>query len=329
MFDMETCFDTPILFIIFNRESTTERVFEQIRKIKPRYLYVAADAPRPHIPEDKEKCRRTRAIIQTVDWDCEVKTLFRAQNLGCGKGPAAAISWFFDQVEEGIILEDDVLPSIDFFHYCRELLVKYRNNSEIGIISGNNYSGKSYGLYSYYFSCYPHTWGWATWKRSWQGFDLFLDNYTLNDLKQALRWCNFQWNDRQMQLDRFKIVKKGGTDGWDWQFMFHLWRNHQLTVIPNVRLIENIGFGPDATHFKIKGTEKQPQESAIDHITILPLNHPPIVQRNLEAASSYSPYIFVVSPFTHKLVRIRMSLLWWSWRWFRRNFLIKEKLFRA
>ncbi|MCM1170089.1 MAG: nucleotide-diphospho-sugar transferase [Bacteroides sp.] len=328
---MESSFDTPILFIIFNRESTTKRVFEQIRKIKPRYLYVAADAPRSHVPEDEEKCRRTRSIVQAVDWDCQVKTLFRTQNLGCGKGPASAISWFFEQVDEGIILEDDVLPALDFFHYCRELLERYRNNPEVGIISGNNYSGKSHGSYSYYFSCYPHTWGWATWKRSWQGFDLFLDNYSLIDFKQALKWCHFRWNDRQMQLDRFKIVKKRGTDGWDWQLMFHLWRNHQYTVIPNVRLIENIGFGSDATHFKVK--EQSLHADSVmpvvhTHGSILPLSHPSVVERDPGADSAYNSSISICSPLTHKMIRIRKSPLWWGWRWIRRNFLIKEKLFR-
>jgi hypothetical protein len=172
-------FDTPILFLIFNRPDTTQKVFNEIRKIKPRQLFVAADGPREDHPEDKEKCEQTRKIIDQVDWDCEVKTLFRDKNLGCKHAVSGAINWFFKNVEQGIILEDDCLPDQSFFGFCQELLNKYKNNKQIFNISGNNFQdGMWRGDGSYYFSKYFHCWGWATWADRWQNyFDIKMKNY--------------------------------------------------------------------------------------------------------------------------------------------------------
>src|SRR5687768_18096170 len=129
-------FDVPVLLIVFNRPDKAGAVFNRVREMQPRQLFIAGDAPRPDQPGDKERCEETRSIVTAVDWECEVHTLFQQSNLGCGKGPAAAISWFFSQVELGIILEDDCLPIESFFRFCAELLPRYRNNEQIMLISG-------------------------------------------------------------------------------------------------------------------------------------------------------------------------------------------------
>lgn len=209
---------TPVLFIIFNRPDTTQRVWDAIRLVAPQHLFVAADGPRENRP-DEEKCKATRDIIGHVDWDCEVKTLFQEKNLGCGPGPSTAINWFFQNVEEGIILEDDCLPHPDFFRFCEELLDYYRDNERIMEITGDNFQfGRKRGNASYYFSKYTHNWGWATWRRSWRHYD-----YGLID------------------ADLAKHV-------WDVQWMESVARNNGLTVVPNVNLVSNVGFGPEATH---------------------------------------------------------------------------------
>jgi hypothetical protein len=132
-------YDIPVLFLIFKRPETTERVFEQIRQAKPRRLYIAADAPRAGQPEEIERCRRTRTVVETVDWECEVKTLYREQNLGCRRAVTEAISWFFQQEEYGLIFEDDCLPDLSFFPFCQELLLRYKDDDRIGMIGGNNF----------------------------------------------------------------------------------------------------------------------------------------------------------------------------------------------
>ena len=131
-------FNTPVLLIIFNRPLHTQKIFDQIKKIKPKHLFIVGDGPRPHRPDDIQKCAATRKIIEQIDWDCKLRTLFRNENRGCGHGPAEAISWFFEHVEAGIILEDDCLPDISFFPFCELLLKEYKNDSNIFLISGTN-----------------------------------------------------------------------------------------------------------------------------------------------------------------------------------------------
>src|SRR4051812_16452735 len=170
---------TAVLMVIFNRPDTTKQVFEAIRKAKPPRLYVAADGPRPHVPTDKEKCAETRKVIEGVDWPCEVKTLFHEKNLNCGVAPSTAFTWFFEHETEGIILEDDCLPSISFFRYCSELLERYRDDTRIMGIGANNFENENTREqeYSYNFSSLAYIWGWATWKRAWQFIDLKVTHY--------------------------------------------------------------------------------------------------------------------------------------------------------
>ena len=249
IFDRKTLmFDTPILFLVFNRPEHTRKVFERIREIKPKYLFVAADGPRISHLEDAEKCTSVRSLItQGMDWDCEMKTLFREENLGCGKGPAEAITWFFDQVEEGIILEDDCLPDPSFFAFCSELLTFYRNEERVMHISGNNFQdGKSRGNAPYYFSMFSHNWGWATWRRAWKMFDFNLlkreqvvfDFYRIPKIEQ-----NY-WNRN------FENCMNGNPDIWDFQWAYSIWSNSGLSILPNVNLVKNIGFDEDGTHTK-------------------------------------------------------------------------------
>lgn len=175
-------FDIPILFVIFNRPDTTQKVFDEIRKQQPKYLYVAADGPRIGKSEDQMKCQITRAIIDQVDWDCDLKLLFREENLGCGKAVSSAITWFFDQEEMGIVLEDDCLPHPDFFQYCKELLIKYKDVDKVKFISGTNFDIKSNQTdASYYFSAYIHVWGWASWRRVWKDY-----HYNLSDFQKLM-----------------------------------------------------------------------------------------------------------------------------------------------
>ncbi|GAA6764466.1 nucleotide-diphospho-sugar transferase [Flavobacterium johnsoniae] len=243
-------FETPILFLIFNRIDTASRVFEEIKKQKPKFLYIAADGARKHIDGEYEKCRKTREIIiNNIDWDCEVKTLFRDENFGCGLAVSEAITWFFENVEQGIILEDDCLPHFSFFKYCEELLNKYKENESVFAIGGSNLQGgKQIGNASYFFSQYAYIWGWATWKRSWDLYDFelkkldeFKNNKIINKVDNRAVFSDY-W------ISIFEQVKNKKIDTWDYQWNFCVWNNQGVTIVPNVNLISNIGFGEDATH---------------------------------------------------------------------------------
>lgn len=169
---------SAVLFLVFNRPDTTRKVFEAIRAAKPQRLYVAADGPRMGSACEAGCCAEVRRIVTDVDWLCDVKFLFREQNLGCKMGPYSGISWFFEHEEEGIIIEDDILPLPSFFPYCDELLERYRDDERVGLISGSNIIYKHYRIQdSYFFSQYSLIWGWASWRRAWQTYDIHMHQW--------------------------------------------------------------------------------------------------------------------------------------------------------
>ncbi|MFA6995443.1 MAG: hypothetical protein WC249_03500 [Patescibacteria group bacterium] len=264
-------FQTPILFLIYNRLETTQRVFEAIRRAQPKQLFVAADGPRLDREGDKEKCGATRRIIEQIDWDCEVKTLFREENLGCKTGVSSAINWFFENVEEGIILEDDCLPIDSFFPFCQLMLEKYRNNSSIGMIAGTNYLF-SYNdfQYSYYLSKHCYVWGWATWKRAWSLYDLsishFPENLFLRNYLQDSLSSNYY-------LDQFDYFKFNKIDTWDIQWSATLMKNKLYSIVPVNNQISNIGLAGTHTEKKVSLSINMPSKAMdIDEI-----KHPPTV----------------------------------------------------
>ena len=240
---------SAVLFVIFNRPETTKKVFEAIRTAQPGRLYIAADGPRAKFPGDVELCKQTREIVSTIDWDCEVKTLFREENAGCKYGVSAAINWFFDQEEEGIILEDDCLPSNSFFKFCDTLLEKYRYDTRVRHITGCNLQfGKKWGDASYYFSNRTHVWGWASWKRVWNDYDLDLAKYNNVEVKQQLK--NIYDDDfvAEAWANIFNEVKAGKINSWAYPLDFCNFFNNGLVIIPNENLVSNIGFIKGATH---------------------------------------------------------------------------------
>jgi hypothetical protein len=240
---------SPILFIIFNRPDTTQRVFDKIKEAQPQRLYVAADGPRTTKPAEAEMCEQARAIIKQVDWPCEVKTLFRDSNLGCKHAVSSAIDWYFENEEEGIILEDDCLPANDFFRYCDTMLEQYRYDTRIRHVGGCNLQmGKKWGDASYYFSNMTHVWGWAGWRRVWKEYDKELSRYHSNEVRPQLETIFSDKFIVDTWEELFNHVKGGRIDTWDYQLGFLNFFNNSLSVIPNVNLISNIGFGENSTH---------------------------------------------------------------------------------
>lgn len=240
---------TPLLFLIFNRPELTFRVFEEIRNAKPQQLFIAADGPREGKEGEAEKCEQARSIVNKIDWNCEVKTLFRNKNLGCRDAVSSAITWFFSHVEEGIILEDDCLPDKSFFLFCSALLEKYRNNENIMHISGANFQkGKKRGTASYYFSVMPLIWGWASWRRAWKHYSV--DMKGLENYIQDPRFINIFKKKYFADFYCKKLIQtqNGNINTWDYQWAFAVWKNKGICITPNENLVTNIGFGTDATH---------------------------------------------------------------------------------
>ena len=269
---------TPVALIIFNREDATERVFEEIAKAKPPKLLVVGDGPRANRQGEEEKVAATRAVIQRVNWDCEVLTNFSDINLGCKKRVSSGIDWVFEQVEEAIILEDDCLPEPTFFRFCQEMLTRYRHDQRIGMVSGDNFQFyRRYVDDSYYFSKYVHIWGWATWRDRWTGsYDVTMvkwprvrDEGRLADLvgdeREAVYWGKI-----------FERVYRGEIETWDYQWVFANWVEGRLSILPAMNLISNIGFSENATHT----TGVSPLANLPTEAMQFPLVHPGLRVRN-------------------------------------------------
>ena len=240
---------SPVLLMIFNRPDTTLRVFNEISAVKPARLYISADGPRPGNAADVRLCDETRSIVERIDWVCELKTYFRTENAGCKNAVAGAISWFFDQEPEGIILEDDCLPARSFFYFCDDLLARFRHDQRICSITGTNLQmGNRYGKADYYFSQFSNVWGWASWRRVWLKYDPQLGQYSDEEAAEGLQKI---FPDRFLAADLLEIfqkLKRNEVDTWDYQFQFLTYFENGLCATPNVNLISNIGFREDATH---------------------------------------------------------------------------------
>jgi len=239
----------PILFLIFNRPSTTAQIFSAIAKAKPRNLFIAADGPRPDRDGEVKKCRETRDIIKRIDWECDVKTLFRDENLGCKVAVSSAITWFFEHVEAGIILEDDCLPADSFFFFCAELLERYATDRRVMMISGDNFQdGIQRGDASYYFSRIPHIWGWATWRRAWQLYDVKMSSFPEFLAEGSIKRISNNVDVQNFRLSSFIATYEGRIDTWDYQWVYAIFSCGGLSICPQVNMVTNIGFGEDSTN---------------------------------------------------------------------------------
>jgi hypothetical protein len=272
---------TPLLLIAWRRPHTMRKVIDAIRPVAPTRLFVACDGPNPERPGEAEKVAATRAVIEhEIDWPCQIAHLYSDVNQGCSIGPIRAITWFFDQVEEGIILEDDCVPHCDFFPYCTTLLERYRHDTRVWCISGNNFqNGQWRGDGSYYFSRYNHCWGWASWRRCWQHYDADLSQWPamrdsglldtiFEDPLEREYWTN-QW-----QRTHAKAVP---ITWWDYQWTFSCLSNGGLTALPNRNLVSNVGFGMDATHTTWVG------DPTVADLELGELTHPQFVLRDTQA----------------------------------------------
>lgn len=295
---------TPVAFIIFNRPDTTEKVFAEIARARPPKLLVIADGPRTARAGEAERCAATRAIIDRVNWDCQVLTNYSDANLGCKNRVASGIDWVFEQVPEAIILEDDCLPHPTFFRFCEELLARYRDDDRISQICGANFQfGRKRTDDSYYFSRYNHIWGWASWRRAWQHYDreasqwpAFRDAEKLDDLLTIPA-------ERRFWSKMFDTVYQNKLDTWDFQWVLASWTRGMLSVIPTANLISNIGFGDDATHTR-RGS---PYAALPVGEMKFPLRHPSQVAANRTADDFTAKNMFAAST-AKKVFRAVQSL---------------------
>lgn len=271
-------FKTPILLITFNRPDHTRRVLTEILKQEPQDLYVCQDGAREGNENDRVKCQEVRDVINELTApyavghkDFALHTLYQKQNLGCGHGPQAGITWFFENVEQGIIMEDDCLPHLDFFGYCEELLERYKDDERVQFINSTLYHDRWKCDCSYGFGHYMITGAWAGWRSTWQGFDL--DLLDLNAWKFRRQVLRLTKNQAEANWWYFKVKEIQADESkksyWDYQMQIHLFKNEALAIYPKVNLVANIGFDAEGTH--TKWNDGRGDKSVFP---ILPLIHP-------------------------------------------------------
>ena len=276
--------------MVFNRPGPTAQVFAEIARQQPRTLLVIADGPRTNHPEDAECCARARAIIDQVDWDCVVHRNYADTNLGLRLRISSGLNWAFGSVEEAIVLEDDCLPHPTFFRFCEELLERYRNNPRVMHISGDNFQfGRHQITTSYYFSRYPHIWGWASWRRAWAHYDVELMAWTETaDRNRYLRSLDDS-SERSFWGKCWDDVSQGVINTWDYQWAFACLAQEGLCVMPAQNLVSNIGFGGPATN-------TVSQQGLFDRMVTFPmrfpLSHPTRIERDARADSHTARLFF-------------------------------------
>lgn len=293
-------FSTPVLFLVFNRPEHTQRVFQQIRRVKPSRLYISADGPRMRVPGEADRCVAVRSIVQQVDWPCSVYTNFREENLGCKRAVREGISWFFDKEEEGIILEDDCLASETFFSFCAQMLAQYRHDDSVMHISGYNPFPWSDEVFpaSYSFSRMPFVWGWASWRRAWLRYD---DQFSgLNeawwDAASGLSLLSTDVTLRRYVMDKFQRSRDGELDTWDYAWFYTVLKWHGKSINPAANLVENIGFDQNATRTRKKLSARIQNSAMGFHDTLV---HPPdqapvpILERAFVSAIKSGPGLFI------------------------------------
>ena len=270
---------TPVLFLIFNRPDTTQRVFDEIKKARPSQLFVSADGPREGKAGETARCQAARDVIKQVDWECEVHKNFHEENVGLKIAVSSGIDWFFEHVEAGIILEDDCLPSQSFFLFCQELLNRYKDDNRIMQISGNNFLfGKKVTDASYYFSKLNDIWGWATWKRAWKFFDIGMKTFPQFKEQDQLKNYIDDAEIREWLMSYFEqdFNAAGSRKGlWSSQWAYAICAQNGLTIVSSVNLVVHIGFSGEASHkadsFKLYSTVERHEITKIMHpVFILP-----------------------------------------------------------
>lgn len=301
----------PILFIVYKRPDLTKLVFEAIRKAKPKKLFIGSDGAKENVPGDFAKVKEVRELVQNIDWDCELKTLFQERNVGSKVNESSSINFFFEHVDEGIVLEDDCLPDQSFFIFCRELLEKYRDDKRVMHISGDNFKfGQKIGDGSYYFSKHSYGWGWATWKRAWAYYDVTMKTYPKFKEQNCIKTI---FHDKEIQkyfIEIFDKTYKNQIDCWDYQWIYAIWSQNGLCIVPNENLVSNIGFGPNGTYCTNKNAiVSNMKTKAIEHVI-----HPDFILSNIEVdefafekLNPFPTYFQMFKIFIKKIIKFILS----------------------
>lgn len=281
----------PVVLIIFKRKSAIQ-VLDSVRAYSPKKMYIIADGGRNE--EEISRCKLLRDDVErSIDWPCDVVKIYASKNLGCRENIAGGLSKVFDQEDRAIILEDDCVPAPEFFGFCEEMLERYQDNDRVATISGSNYldDKEDFGSYDYLFSGYAEQCGWATWKRSWQKYDVTMRDWPI---ARSERWLeNTFLSERQIEywtsIFQNAHDHTGGFSSWAYPWLFMSLMHGNLSIVPKENLITNVGFTPEGTHVT---SADSPLANVPHGHPSFPLTHPPFVLRNDGFDAKYGELVF-------------------------------------
>ncbi len=291
----------PVLFLTFNRLEETKKSFEKIAIYKPDVLYIASDGWRvSKFNEDNIVKNIRNYLLSKIDWPCKVYTRFNEQNLGCKLSVSSSISWFFENEEFGVIIEDDCLVDISFFDFCNEIDKKYRNLENIWHIDGSNFVTQDSESSSFHFSKYFLIWGWATWKRSWEHYTINMDDYNNFKSNKTIKTIFQIKREQKYWMKQLDLAYDNKIDTWDYQWFYTIWKNNGMSIRPNVNLVLNIGFSNDATH--TKQTNSLFKNLKLGKINF-PLDFNIQIKQDIELDQLCSAIRFSIQPFVLKIIK--------------------------
>ncbi len=278
MYAMNEPFQTPILLLLFNRPKHTNAGIDRLRQLRPTQIFVHCDGPRAHVTGEGEKVAAVRAAMENIDWPCTVHTLLREQNAGLRAGVYGALNWFFEAVEQGIVLEDDCLPDLSFFPFCEEMLERYQSEEQVMHIGGSNVAEALTRSLpeSYFFSQFSFVWGWATWRRAWEKMRLDLDDFDAFVTENRISSLSSSTMAQAYMLEKFRATRAKENNSWAYAWAYSVLINNGLSIVPSLNLVQNTGIGEaEATHTKEADKKARLRASSIS----FPLSHPSVIAR--------------------------------------------------
>lgn len=314
--------DVPVVLIAFNRPRVTARVLDALRRVGPRRLFVIADGPRPGNADDLERCAAVRALLDGIDWECQVEKRYAETNLGLEANVELGLDWVFSQVDRAIVFEDDCVPDPSFFDYCEELLDRYADDPRLWLIAGDK-KGVPQELFkgqSYAFSNWASVWGWATWADRWQRHRALFPRDHAGAAERV--------GERPRTADAVRTVPAppapgalateagrrhflnvstttdGDAYGWDHHFWVTIISQAGLCATPSLYLVENDGFGPDATHTRANRQPRPAQQMPF------PMVHPPVVELDQEVEAELELVLLRIDGRLSRLAKQLIRPLW-------------------
>ena len=269
----------PVAIIMFNRPELTREVAKRVAEAQPKAVYLIADGPRPGHPGDQAACEETREAVLSIDWPCPVHTVFAESNMGLRERVSSGLDDVFDEVDQAIIVEDDCLADPSFFPYATELLDRFRDEKQVGVISGNNFlRGARVSDDSYFFSADMRIWGWATWGRVWNDFSCegLRHEWSPEEAQAAVSRLSSPGRRRALLAD---AERAHTINSWALPFVLHAQRRGYVSVVPEKNLVSNMGFGASSTHTKFESFTAEVPSEAIS----FPLRHPQSIKENRRA----------------------------------------------